>query len=85
MTTCSLGDAEKRMSGAQDTHLPELHTIISKKPQNTSSDEGAAVFSGKLNHANSRYYVINDFYNMMTNEELSSEEKSFIKKALEED
>lgn len=29
--------------------------------------------------------LFNDFYNMMTNEELSSEEKSFIKKALEED
>ncbi len=54
-------NTEKQVSDSQDPHFPELHTIDSKKPQNTSADEGAAVFSGKLNHANSRYYVINDF------------------------
>ena len=46
-------------------NVPELHTIISQKPcQTEPQDEGAASFSGKLNHMNSRYYVFNDYYNM---------------------
>ena len=55
----------------EEKNLPELHTIIDRKPrQNASQNEGAAAFSGRLNHANSRYYVFNDYYNMESDETL---------------
>ena len=60
-----------RNDGREEKKLPELHTIIDRKPQQTASqEEGAASFSGKLNHANSRYYVFNDYYNMESDDTL---------------
>lgn len=60
-----------RNDGREEKKLPELHTIIDRKPQQTGSqEEGAASFSGKLNHANSRYYVFNDYYNMESDDTL---------------
>ena len=52
-------------------NIPELHTIVSQKPRQTEAqEEGAAAFSGKLNHTNSRYYVFNDYYNMKSDDTL---------------
>ena len=51
-------------------NLPQLHTIDNPKPCQTESEEGAAAVSGKLNHANSRYYVFNDYYNMESDDTL---------------
>ena len=57
--------------GREDQKLPELHTIIEQKPRQTESQRrGAASFSGKLNHTNSRYYVFNDYYNMESDDTL---------------
>ena len=51
--------------------LPQLHMISNRKPCQTETQaEGAASFSGKLNHANSRYYVFNDYYNMESDDTL---------------
>lgn len=48
---------------------PEQQTTIPQAPCRTEfQEEGAAAFSGKLNHKNSRYYVFNDYYNMVQNE-----------------
>ena len=55
----------------EDKNIPQLHTIVDPKScQNQPSETGAAAFSGKLNHANSRYYVFNDYYNMESDETL---------------
>ena len=59
------------IDGREEKKLPELHSITDRKPQQTGSqEEGAASFSGKLNHANSRYYVFNDYYNMESDDTL---------------
>ena len=51
--------------------LPQLHMLSNRKPCRTDTQaEGAAAFSGKLNHANSRYYVFNDYYNMESDDTL---------------
>ncbi|MBO7252322.1 MAG: C39 family peptidase [Oscillospiraceae bacterium] len=51
--------------------LPELHTIAyPEKYLPKLHEDGAAAFSGKVNHANSRYYVFNDYYNMQSDETL---------------
>ena len=50
---------------------PELQTTIPQAPCRTEfQQEGAAAFSGKLDHKNSRYYVFNDYYNMESDETL---------------
>lgn len=55
----------------ESKNIPQLHTIINQKPCKTEAqEEGAAAFSGKLNHMNSRYYVFNDFYNMESDDTL---------------
>ena len=53
-----------------EKNFPQLHTIINPKPTQTAAEEGAASFSGMLNHPNSRYYVFNDYYNMESDETL---------------
>ena len=51
--------------------LPQLQMLSNRKPCRTEVQwEGAAAFSGKLNHANSRYYVFNDYYNMESDDTL---------------
>ena len=51
--------------------LPQLHTIAyPEKYQSKIYKGGASAFSGKTNHANSRYYVFNDYYNMQSDETL---------------
>ena len=55
----------------EEKKLPHLHTILQLKHRPAvSQEEGASAFSGKLNHANSRYYVFNDYYNMESDETL---------------
>ena len=51
--------------------LPEIHAI--PYPDNYKdrlSESGASSFAGKTNHLNSRYYVFNDYYNMVSDETL---------------
>ena len=51
--------------------LPQLHTIAyPEKYLPKIHEDGASAFSGKMNHANSRYYVFNDYYNMQSDETL---------------
>ena len=57
------------MEGKQS--LPHLHTIAyPEKYLAKLHEDGASAFSGKMNHANSRYYVFNDYYNMQSDETL---------------
>ena len=57
------------MEGKQS--LPQLHTIAyPEKYLAKLHEDGASAFSGKMNHANSRYYVFNDYYNMQSDETL---------------
>ncbi len=45
--------------------LPELHAIPADKSMGTTEDEdGADAYGNALDHADSRYYVLNDYYNM---------------------
>ena len=45
--------------------LPARHTIPADERMGTTDDEdGADAFGNTLDHADSRYYVFNDFYNM---------------------
>ena len=51
--------------------LPEIHAI--PYPDNYKdrlNESGASSFAGKTNHLNSRYYVFNDYYNMLSDESL---------------
>ena len=50
---------------AEGEDLPELHAIPADESMGTTEDEdGADAFANSLDHADSRYYVINDYYNM---------------------
>ena len=45
--------------------MPEVHAIAYPEDYPTAQDEyGASAYAGALNHAASRYYVVNDFYHM---------------------
>ena len=51
--------------------LPEKHVIA--YPEKYAPDlhkDGASSFGGITDHANSRYYVFNDYYNMVSDETL---------------
>ena len=55
----------------EEQKFPKLHTIAyPEKYIPKLSEDGASAFSGKVNHANSRYYVFNDYYNMKSDETL---------------
>lgn len=55
----------------EEQKLPKLHTIAyPEKYLPKLHEDGASAFSGKMNHANSRYYVFNDYYNMQRDETL---------------
>ena len=55
----------------EEQKFPKLHTIAyPEKYLPKLSEDGASAFSGKVNHANSRYYVFNDYYNMQSDETL---------------
>ena len=65
-----------KINGTESKSVPEPATIIEQKLCQTDvQEEGAAAFSGKLNHMNSRYYVFNDFYNMKSEEIVSVKEE----------
>lgn len=50
---------------------PELHAISYPENYPTTADEdGADAYGGALNHSDSRYFVINDYYNMESDETL---------------
>lgn len=60
--TCREGEAKD---------LPELHTIAyPEKYHDRLGSDGASAFAGKTDHANSRYYVFNDYYHMESDETL---------------
>lgn len=51
--------------------LPQLHTIAyPEKYLEKIHENGASAFAGKMDHANSRYYVFNDYYNMQSDKTL---------------
>lgn len=51
--------------------LPQLHTIAyPEKYLEKIHEDGASAFAGKMDHANSRYYVFNDYYNMQSDDTL---------------
>lgn len=51
--------------------LPKKNAIAyPEKYKQRPSIEGAAVFEGKVDHPNSRYYVFNDYYNMESDDTL---------------
>ena len=55
----------------KEQEFPKLHTIAyPEKYLSRIHEDGASAFSGKGNHANSRYYVFNDYYNMQSDETL---------------
>ena len=55
----------------KEQEFPKLHTIAyPEKYLSRIHEDGASAFSGKMNHANSRYYVFNDYYNMQSDETL---------------
>lgn len=55
----------------KEQEFPKLHTIAyPEKYLSRIHEDGASAFSGKVNHANSRYYVFNDYYNMQSDETL---------------
>ncbi|MCR5684157.1 MAG: C39 family peptidase [Lachnospiraceae bacterium] len=52
-------------SAGADKKMPELHVITPDSSMGTLDDaDGADAFGNSLDHADSRYYVINDYYNM---------------------
>ena len=55
----------------EEQKLPKLHNIAyPDKYLPKLHEDGASAFAGKLDHANSRYYVFNDYYNMQSDETL---------------
>ena len=51
--------------------LPAMHEIKPDTSMNTLDDEeGADAFMNSLDHPDSRYYIINDFYNMESDSDL---------------
>ena len=55
----------------QGSTLPQFHAIdYSATLTTTDDDEGADAFGHMLDHPESRYYVMNDFYNMESDETL---------------
>ena len=49
----------------QPSKLPELHMIPTDESMGTLNDEaGADAFQNMLDHPDSRYYTVNDYYNM---------------------
>lgn len=62
---CACGGAKQAAS------LPEFHTIAFDPALDTLEDaDGADAFDHALDHADSRYYAINDFYNMTSGDGL---------------
>ncbi len=56
---------------AEAAALPESHTIAYDETLDTLTDEdGADAYDHALDHANSKYYVINDYYNMTSGDGL---------------
>ena len=59
------------MKDEREVVLPEIHAIAYPESYREKLDrDGASAFGGKLNHAKSRYYVPNDFYNMESDDTL---------------
>ena len=63
---CACSPKKTDPGKAEDkTTLPEKHLIAYDEPLNTLNDAlGADWFNGRLDDHDSRYYVINDYYNM---------------------
>ena len=62
--------SEQGADAAADV-TPEIHAIAYPEDYPTASDEyGASAFAGSLNHGDSKYYIIHDFYNMTSGDGL---------------
>ena len=58
-------EAKSPEEQSQEKQAPEIHSIAYPDDYPTAQDMyGADAFGGVLNHPDSRYYVINDFYHM---------------------
>ncbi|MDO4961238.1 MAG: cysteine peptidase family C39 domain-containing protein, partial [Eubacteriales bacterium] len=61
---CGTGAADKKPA-AQIQELPALHEIpVPEGYPTTQDDLGADAFAHEGDHADSRYYIFNDYYNM---------------------
>ena len=62
---------EKKVEDNKTEAVPEIHAIAYDESMDTLEDEGGAdAFNHTLDHADSRYYKIIDFYNMESDETL---------------
>ena len=62
---------EKKVEDNKTEAVPEIHAIPYDESMDTLEDEGGAdAFNHTLDHADSRYYKIIDFYNMESDETL---------------
>lgn len=64
-------DLREAKDQKEEKDLPEIHAIAYDESMDTLKDEaGADAFNHKLDHAESRYYKILDYYNMESDETL---------------
>ncbi len=65
---------ERKIADGQDEIqkvFPELHTIAyPEKYKERLTKEGASAFQGITNHADSKYYVFHDYFNMVSDDTL---------------
>ena len=70
MALCSCAGKETKET-EETEDAPEVHAIAYDESMATLKDEGGAdLFDHSLDHADSKYYVIHDFYNMKSDETL---------------
>lgn len=63
--------AQPAQPAPQANAIPETHAIPYPENYPTAQDEyGASAYAGALNHADSKYYVIHDFYNTQSGDSL---------------
>lgn len=73
MSLCSCGgkDVKDSKDVKETADVPEIHAIAYDDSLDTLDDEGGAdAFDHSLDHADSRYYRILDYYNMESDESL---------------
>ncbi|MBR0282689.1 MAG: C39 family peptidase, partial [Oscillibacter sp.] len=69
--TLSACGTQSPQTAPEANAIPESHVIPYPENYPTAQDEyGASAFAGALNHADSKYYVIHDFYNMKSEDSL---------------
>ena len=67
LTVCLLCCVCALAAAGPKAALPALHTIPADPALGTpEDDDGAETFRNELNHADSAYYKINEYYNMQS-------------------